>query len=498
MVARQHQNTEIIPPNPAEFFESIRGLGYTLPAALADLVDNSITAGSGSIEITVDHLAKTPYIAIVDDGRGMNEELLIEAMRFGTQGSTGMRTLSDLGRFGFGLKTASLSQGRSVTVITRAATSRKPIFRRWDIDHVEKTRSWELDGELSAKGAEYMARLSAQATGTVVLIEKLDRVSFLDAPETRMDSHLATMLSSARDHLGMIFHRFIIENNLELRLGATRIKAWDPFLRSLSKRLPTETLYVGSGRITVTPYALPHHSRLTDDAYEQAAGPSDWARHQGFFIYRCRRLVIPGDWLNIGLPREEHYKLARIQVDLPNTMDKEWHLNVVKSHVLVPASIRDDFKRIALQVRREAASPYRARGEKEAPEAPRPIHSVWRREANNNGVRFRVDRSHPAIRAILHGGTGHDAAIAGVLKMIEETMPVAAILQEPRKSLDGPGTEFASDVINELLEAARHTEQYYCRTGKTLVEARVLVLNADPFLRAKAELEALLSKPVNN
>lgn len=452
------RTAEAIPPNPSDLIASIRGFGYTLPTALADLIDNSLSAGATEVQISIDPAPGREFIAVTDNGKGMDLSRLVEAMRFGTLGPLAERQPEDLGRFGLGMKTASLSQGTSLTVISKPSTM-QPHFRRWDLEHVRDVGKWELLEDLTVVGRRFLRQLNDAVSGTVVLIESLDRASFTGLPQSQIAGHLAAALEGVRDHLGMVFHRFISEDKIHIRLGETAVQAWDPFLIGLSARLPQESLKFAGGEIRVTPYALPHHSRLTDELHRQAGGPLGWNKHQGFFIYRGRRLIVPGDWLNLNLRQEEHFKLARIQVDLPNTMDHAWHLNVVKSHVAAPSSLRDDFRRIAAEVRRTAAAVYRVRGEREAPRDPGPQNPVWRREDVRTGVRYRLNRAHPVVRSVLHGGCPHDALLAQLLTLVEETVPVAAMMQEPARAIDGAAAEVSNEYLDQLADIVQHAEQ---------------------------------------
>ena len=114
---------EHVPPRAASLVESLRDIGYTFHAAVADVVDNSITAQATEIEILDNSDPDYPAIGIVDNGHGMAEPELTEAMRLGTRSPTDEREPFDLGRFGLGMKTAAFSQCRRLTVITRRRTS---------------------------------------------------------------------------------------------------------------------------------------------------------------------------------------------------------------------------------------------------------------------------------------------------------------------------------------------------------------------------------------
>ena len=482
---------ENVAPNPGHLIESLRDFGYTLQSALADLIDNSLTAKARNIEIVVHALKSAEHIAVIDDGTGMDLDTLVEAMRMGGGGPTYERASDDLGRFSLGLKTASLSQGRCLTVLTLAVGEQKPLVRRWDISYIQQTGEWRLLEDPTPVGTKYLKKLETLGRGTAVVIEDLDRPTFIDTGN-QLDEHLGRSLEAIRNHLSMVFHRFI-ENGTTLTLGSTKVQPWDPFLKPFSTKLPEERIHLRKNSILVTPYVLPHHSKITDEQHSSAAGPNGWNDHQGFYIYRCGRLIVPGTWLNLRMRKEEHFKLARIAVDLPNSMDAEWHLNVIKSHVAAPDSLRDDFKRIAADVRRQAAGVFRFRGEQQVPPQATPNRYVWRRENVRGGVRYWVDRSHPVLRSALHCGCPHEKLLDDVIKLVEQTVPIASMLQEPAKAVDG-SVDPVSDVDLEAYTVMLlHAEQFLVRAGYSPKEARNKVLSAEPFVRLRDALVTRLT-----
>ena len=481
---------EVVRPNPADLIESLRDFGYTLPTAIADLLDNSITADASNITITLDSTSNQPHIALVDDGTGMSEDRLVEAMRLSSVGPSAQRDAKDLGRFGLGLKTASLSQGQCFTVLTKHRG--KLAVRQWNLSHVRKAGEWQLLKSATSTATRYGSTLEAQRSGTAVVIEDLDRLSFLAGSASDRATHLSDALQTMRLHLGMVFHRFISEDRLSISIGKGKVPAWDPYLSGKSTELPTEKspTRVGHAAVSVTPFVLPHHSKLTDEEHQLAAGLHGWNAHQGFYVYRGRRLIVPGTWLNLSLRKEEHLKLARIRVDIPNTLDGDWHLNVMKSHVAAPPSLRGFLKRIAAVTRQRAAEVYRFRGEKQAPSREQQQHFVWRKESDGRrGVRFKIDRTHPVIRALLHSGGNHDRLFAAVVGLLEATLPVAAIIQEPEKTLDGIPADDLEGSIAALTEICLHTELHFIRMGQSPAAARESVLSSEPFSRHRTVLE---------
>ncbi len=491
--SRVDSAAEVVRPNPADLIESLRDFGYTLPTAIADLVDNSITADASNIAVTLDSTSKQPHIALVDDGRGMSEDRLVEAMRLSSVGPSAHREAKDLGRFGLGLKTASLSQGQCFTVVTKHRG--KVAVRQWNLAHVRRAGEWQLLKSATPTAARYESALESQRSGTAVVIEDLDRVSFLAGSAGDRATHLSDALHSLRLHLGMVFHRFITEDRLSISIGKGKVPAWDPYLSGKSTELPTEKspARVVHATVTVTPFVLPHHSKLTEEEHQLAAGLHGWNAHQGFYVYRGRRLIVPGTWLNLGLRKEEHLKLARIRVDIPNTLDGDWHLNVMKSHVAAPSSLKGFLKRIATVTRQRAAEVYRFRGEKQAPSREHQHHFVWRKESDGRrGVRFRIDRTHPVIRALLHSGCDHDRLFGSVIGLLEGTVPIAAILQEPEKTLDGLSADDCDDSLVALTEMCRHVEQHLVRMGRSPAVAREVVLSSEPFCRRRSDIEKQL------
>jgi hypothetical protein len=495
MSANGPSKGEDVTPRPHELIESIRDFGYTLPTAIADLVDNSITAAATDIKIAIaSDAAGQAHIAVLDNGHGMALQALVEALRLGSGGPPAVRRPTDLGRFGLGLKTASLSQGRSLTVITKRACDAEPVVRRLDVDYICERGSWSLSTEPDAGAIPYLTQVAELSSGTAVVISKLDRTSFFQVPAARLQEHLGHALRGVHAHLRMVFHRFIARG-LQIHLGETVLLSWDPFLKEKSTALAPETLSFHNQPIAVTPYVLPHQSKLTDAEHDSAGGSLGWNAHQGFYIYRQDRLIVPGTWLNLSLKKEEHYKLARIAIDLPNTADADWHLNVMKAHVDAPAGLRDELARIATATRRQASAVYRFRGERAAPTNTPPQRFVWKRSNAKHGVRFRVDRSHPAVQALLNDGCGHGGALEALLSMVESTVPIAAMLQEPSRTLDGAPTPDHDEELDAYVKLARNAELFYIRAGKSPSEARRLVLNAEPFARWRQTIADRLDHP---
>lgn len=442
-----------MPPNPAALIESLRAFGYSLPTAVADLIDNSITAEARRIDVRFSWKRAASSLMIRDDGHGMDEPTLVEAMRLGTRSPTERRAEKDLGRFGLGLKTAGWSQARSLTVVTRREGS-PVLVRRWDLDHVRDTGRWLLQADGGELAEEEAARLSGLDSGTTVILERLDRLAPSDAnaddPEAETRFRAAARDTAAA--LGVVFHRFLAGRDaIVIHVDGNHVEPWDPFLaeHAATQALSTESFTLEGHRIEVAPFVLPHSSKLTDAEHERAAGLGGWNAQQGFYVYRARRLLVGGGWLGIArMQQEEHYKLARIRVDLDNALDGAWQIDVRKATARIPGSLARDLERIARATRSRASEVYRFRGKAVARSTDTAVRFVWTQRTVRGGIDFRVNRNHPAVRGLLREGP---AAVERTLRLVEENLPVEAIViaerEQPRRGVRTPYEGRSGDVL---------------------------------------------------
>lgn len=358
--------TEVL-PSARRLIGSLRDLGYDISAALSDLVDNSITAAACNVWIDLHFDGEDSWVRVLDDGIGMTERELQEAMRFGTRR---VYAESELGRFGLGLKSASLSQCRSLTVASRTSEGGRVRIAKWDLDHVEHSDKWEVLRPKARECALVVEPLRFRR-GTAILWERMDRISRYRFPDgRRAQAGFDGLTEEISAHLAMTFHRFLsgearFRRQIALHLNGRLVEAWDPFARaeSATKRLPLQRLRMRSGNrrrvVTVRPYVLPAESEFsTQSAHRRAAGPHFWARQQGFYFYRNDRLIQAGGWSRTRT-QDEHTKLARIAVDIPTGTDNAFELNVSKTQVRIPSSVRGELAAIASSTCRLAEETYR-------------------------------------------------------------------------------------------------------------------------------------------
>lgn len=326
---------------------SLRDIGYEFHTAVADIVDNSVAAGARNVAVDVEFDGPHSRVWIVDDGVGMSPGGLTEALRYGTRRSYGPR---QLGRYGLGLKTASLSQCRSVTVVSRAAGSQRKSVRMLDLDLVEEWDDWVVVDPGRDDDVDRARSMLDEGAGTVVLWRELDRV----LPERRPEGgwarrRLETQATRTAQHLGMVFHRFLVGaagGGLTITVNGEKVEPWNPFAveEPATQELPLQRfeIVVGDtvGTVVLRRFVLPSRDRFADaDGFDRLSGPLKWNRQQGVYVYRADRLVQWGGWAGVRAI-DEHTKLARAALDFGTDLDAVFNIDVAKMRVILPAQLR--------------------------------------------------------------------------------------------------------------------------------------------------------------
>jgi hypothetical protein len=375
------------PPGAKRLIESLRNMGYECSTAIADLIDNSLAAGASEVhvEMFAQSGARPAGVVIADNGRGMDRDELYEAMRFGAFQEY---SAEDLGKYGLGLKTASLSQCRNLTVSSKAKATRgtrpRRYFMRWDLDYVYRTDDWDLlapsSDELKQWEVEALTHTVAEANGTVVLWQGLDEaLPLLTAQDVQQrEKFLAYLIREVGDHLRMVFHRFMEgsvtrQRKLSLYMCGQKLEPWDPFCRSESTReLEIINIPLGSrhgettSTVTISPFILPREDEFSSPkAWKDASGPRNWNAQQGFYFYRNHRLLQAGGWSNLRAA-DEHTKLLRVAVHFTRDLDQSFSMNVTKMRARIPTEIRDQVRNALSKWAKDARERYDRRPAKRA------------------------------------------------------------------------------------------------------------------------------------
>jgi hypothetical protein len=478
------EDYDIVNPDPAALIESLRAFGYTPQAAIADLVDNSITAGAKNIWVYFTWNGANSYVTLCDDGKGMSSVELVSAMRAGSQNPLIRRSRKDLGRFGLGLKTASFSQCRVLTVSSRVSGSSRTT-KRWDLDYVGQVSEWRLLHGVAPGSEQRISEIDDLDSGTVILWEHMDRmVGNVRVDDQKAQRRFFDLISNIENHLGMVFHRFIDDpRGITIHINDNKISSWDPFLsnESTTQQLQEERLHLYDDIIKVRPYVLPHHTRISSSVHARGAGPKGWNAQQGFYIYRNQRLLLAGDWLGLGFQKEEHYKLARIAIDLPNSMDHEWDIDVRKSRAHPPGVLQDDLRRIARITRERAADVYRHRGKVLARKMSEHDIFVWNKEMKHGRVTFRINREQPLVVDLLQSSQEYRTKVEALLRLIEETIPVPLITLENSVHPDAQFAPFEESPSSEVLEIIKQVYISFRRQGNSHARAIERLVTLEPF-----------------
>lgn len=432
---------------------SLRSVGYTEEAAIADIVDNSISADAQRIDIKFDWNHRR--IIIVDDGFGMDADSLIKNMRIGSADPGEIRTSKDLGRFGMGMKTAAFSLGKRLTVITKANDGFANAT--WDLDEVLKI-GWQLIIQDDDALSEFYEMLGKQ--GTIIIIDKLDRL--IDQTDMlKSKSKFFRILATTEKHVSLIFHRFIEEDNLKLTINGKNVDAWNPFVpdNRATQELAEEPVYSDDGlqEVTIQPYILPHKTKFaTPDDYKLAGGPKGWNYHQGVYLYRNKRLIVYGTWFDF-VRKEPAYNLARIRVDISSSSDELWNIDIKKSTASLPNFMRDAMERVIEVATEKSASVYNSRGTySKNPTIPN-LSYVWEQRKNYGRYSFHINKKHILLKAI-RGQLDEEGkdSLSAYLSLVENFAPfmvsgVTASLQTPgkEKPIDLESVE-SMMAINEL------------------------------------------------
>lgn len=426
-MAREHRH----PPSAACLSASMRDLGYSLETAIADLIDNSITAGADAIDILCDMSGKPPVVVILDNGKGMSEVDLLNAMRHGTGSPRQYRSPQDLGRFGLGLKTASFSQCRSLTVVSKKDGVR--CGAEWNLDRIDAADDWLLSilDDFDIHPLPHVERLGSQ--GTAVFWRELDRL-MEDEVGDRRDEIVNEKLEVVGRHLSLVFHRFLAGEvkehaRISITINGHPITPFDPFCRKnpATQVLPEEIVRVGEAEVRLQPYVLPHHSRLSASEYDYYQDRSDFISNQGGYVYRNGRLMAWGDWFRL-VPKGEATKLARVQIDFPNSLDEAWTIDIKKSRARPPHPVRERMRQIIARITGRSVTVHRGRGQRLFQETQAPF---WERYADHDGIRFAINGQHPLIQSLSARLSSENTDLLRVLfDSIATSLPVEMIYSD--------------------------------------------------------------------
>jgi hypothetical protein len=425
-------NAEIeLVPDAASLIESMRDFGYSLETAVADIIDNSLTAAATRIEVLAAGEGPTFRLGILDNGKGMTHDELMSAMKPGSRSPLEARSKTDLGRFGLGLKTASFSQCRCLTVVTRKGGQTS--IARWDLDVVQAQARWVVLLPRTADGIPWADRIESQ--GTLVLWERVDRLVSTDGTKAsaRRSQDLNEQLAALSEHLELVFHRFLSgepgRKKIAMLLNGRPLVPHDPFFEShpATQFLPDETILVGGRSVKVRAVVLPHFSRVDRATWERYAGKGGYLQNQGFYLYRQRRLIVFGTWFGLmrKLPIQQ---LARVRLDIDNSWDDEWKVDIKKASAQLPPLVKERLREFLEKIDLSARRPFVTRGRTLADSNH---HPMWLRIQLHGTISYRLNEAHPWLAAFMAGlSTDQRRDLSSLLEFAGASLPIDALFAD--------------------------------------------------------------------
>jgi hypothetical protein len=485
-----------VPPKSSALVESMRDIGYSMESAVADIVDNSIAAAASEINIRFMWNSGNPWLAVIDNGYGMDEKELISAMRFGSISPIEKRSQEDLGRFGLGLKTATFSQCRCLTVLSKKANSIN--VAQWDLEEISKRQGldWPLllfsdediekNTELARLNDEY---LNIIGSGTIVLWQHLDRIEEGTSVKNQ-ESRFNESIRSVREHLELVFHRFLSPDagkaKIKIFFNKKELEAFDPFNLSKSTELRQEKFLYEGSYIIVQPYILPHHNKVSKSDWKKFAGKQGYLQSQGFYVYRNKRLIIDSTWFRL-IAKEELTKLLRVKVDIPNSLDHLWKIDVKKSNAFPPAGVRDNLRRIIGKIEISGKNVYQQRGQRLRSHV---ISPAWVRVAKDGQVYYEVNKDHPLIKQCVKTLSSEQQKLFfNVLSMLNASFPRDSYYSDLATN---PEQVTASALEREKLEELLNI--FVARNSVPSKERLKEILLTDPFVASQEIVKVLFKE----
>ncbi len=473
------------PPSARVLMNSMRSIGYTFESAVADIIDNSITAKATEILLNFPTNPNYCILTICDNGVGMSKATLYEAMKYGSCVNE-ERSEDDLGRFGLGLKSASLSQCKKLTVLSKF--NNKIHGYAWDMDSVDE--DWLMD-ELTDEEINKIYninQLQEYETGTLVVWENFD---LIQKSSGNVFSYLNDEMEEVSNYLSLIFHRFLndsLDKRVSIKVNNYTLEGIDPFLEKHKKTDPRKEIVIPikDGKnierfVVVKPFVLPYQKDLSTIDKKMMGGVDSYNTKQGFYVYRNKRLIIWGTWFRMK-PNNELAKNARIRVDIPNTLDDIWGIDIKKQTATLPKVVRNQLVRAVEEAMDIAITRQRYRGR--VSNINSDIDYIWDRyEIREKKFNYRINRNSKIFDFLREVNDQDKARFEMILDEIEQNIPYQQIY-----------IDMCDDSLNDKIDEERYAEieskaiiliDIAIRCGRTREDAINDLFKSEPFCHFK-------------
>jgi hypothetical protein len=491
----------ILNPNPARLIEGLRDTGYDFNTALADIIDNSVDARASKILVQI-HMDTEGeiLISIADDGIGMGETELENAMTYGAESQANK---SRLGKFGLGLKTASTAFCRRLSVISRGENGGKVQKLTWDLDHVRDKRQWEvIQSEPTSEEIDWLEDACGEKTGTLVVWEKVDRLlKDYDQPTGRpRRKALEKIKDSFKAHASSVYQRFLDPGDararrIDMLLNGEAISAWDPFCEKVSgtelvAQREVEVEYDGPGgdaSFKLRAFILPRREEFPNQTVAEEARLS--TKSQGIYVYRENRQIHAGDWMGM-FSIEPHFNLLRVEFSFDHKLDDAFQVDIKKSRILLRDELFNFVKDQFLTAPRKAAEErYRQGQKKKAKERATGAH-----DASNKSIRAK-ERDLQTAEIVPIPGSNNEAEITNKSGRFRIKIPVTTAARpdevnvQPVPSIDD-GLLWQPAIVDQHHAVQINTgHQYYSKVYVPNLALGVTIQGMDSLLWALVEAE---------
>ncbi len=481
---------QLIPLAPI-LVESTRSIGYTFESALADIIDNSLSVNATIIEVEYASQAANAYLCVVDNGVGMGKEELRAAMRYGSRSSLEARSSADLGRFGLGMKTASMSQCRELTVVSKKGGKLSAAV--WDLDYVIEKSDWIIkefsEVEINNLGIPTLGELKKFDSGTLVMWRRFDR---LEHSAKDFNGSFLDKVNLSRDHVALVFHRYISGDSfsepIKIYFNREPVAAIDPFLTTHPGTQPLEDrrIRIDESEILVKPYILPYISKISEKYLSYLGQKEDLKKNQGFYLYRNKRLIAYGTWF--GLHRQyELEKLTRIRVDIPSELDSLWSIDIKKSTAILPDKIRKNLIEIIANSVPKSKRELTYKGRKtSSPD----IKTAWYEVENRGAFHYKISRDTSLFKLVeSHIDESGLKYMEAFLRDLEDQLPYIPVYKNIAESKVYDEIPQISE--DEILLLAESNIEMLVSSGFSESDAIAMISNEYTYSRYPSVIAAL-------
>ena len=477
-------------PDPISLLESNRNLGYSIEEAISDLIDNSITAGAKEISYELHWNEAKPFFLLKDNGKGMSnaDNELIDSFRLGSKNPLHDRDPNDLGRFGFGMKTASLSQARSLTVISKKE-GYATLARSLDLNFIaELNDGWKLKLVEDSVIEGELGYLDTLSSGTVLRWDDWDR-----APD--LEDDFVALATDINQYISVCFHRFI-EKGIKISQNDYPLEPCSPIPQGEGASIFSGPISLsGNTKAKQTAYILQHPKNWVDnyeviDRFNSFRLFEGFERQQGIYIYRCDRLLTPkAGWLGL-LKKGNAAKLARVVIDYPNDADALWSLDITKTNASIPFEFKNEIKRFIAATKNGSVKKI-GRGDRNVANALNLNHShIWKTSDDKeyNSYKYIVDVDHPIFKNLIAEKKINERDLTILLEVISSNLPVAKIIENNDTDPSKHDRMVSKQELSKReLELARVVFQYQMKT-QTKEAAFSWLLSHEPYCYCEDQL----------